>query len=52
MTNLYKLDDSNFEEYQSTLPDASHIENAIKGVMVGAAIGDAAGVPYEVFGQF
>lgn len=52
MTTLYQLTNSNFKEYQTDSPKPVDVENAITGAMVGAAIGDAAGVPYEVFGNF
>ena len=53
--SMYKLDKSNYESflsYPKTEDDDKKMLSAIMGCIFGAAVGDAAGVPYEVFGNF
>jgi ADP-ribosylglycohydrolase len=52
--SIYPLENSNYNEYLNhTTGDQylSKMAENVSGAIIGAAIGDAAGVPYEVFGD-
>lgn len=55
MTTLYSLEKSNYESYIAELKSEEQYKKdilpAVMGCIYGASIGDASGVPYEVFGE-